>query len=246
MSKKLALVLGGNGGIGSSAARKLIEEGMHVCATYHNNRDQIDELQAEFNSDDITDYRCNAMNSEEITKTVSGIRDSFGNIDVVVFTLASELKYKKLLSLEWDDYKEHFDVQLKSIHYTIKALTDQIQAKHETKFIVLLTEACVGTPPKGLSHYLTAKYAALGMAKAMAVELAPYGCTVNMISPGMVETPLLTHLPSKLVEMTAYQNPMKRNAVPNDVSNAISYLASDQSDYLNGTNIVINGGGKIN
>jgi len=246
MSKKLALVLGGNGGIGSSAVRRLIEDGMHVCTTYYKNKDQIEKIKADLKTCRFTEYKCNTLVSTDVNKVVNDITSSLGHIDVVVFALAPELKYKKLLSLEWDDYKEHFDVQLKSIHYTIKALTDQIQAKHETKFIVLLTEACVGTPPKGLSHYLTAKYAALGMAKAMAVELAPYGCTVNMISPGMVETPLLTHLPSKLVEMTAYQNPMKRNAIPNDVSNAISYLASDQSDYLNGTNIVINGGGKIN
>ena len=82
----------------------------------------------------------------------------------------------------------------------------------------------------------------MGMAKTMAVELAQYGCTVNMVSPGMVETPLLDSLPSKLIEMNAYQNPLKRNAVPDDVSNVISFLASDQSDYINGANIVINGG----
>ena len=129
--------------------------------------------------------------------------------------------------------------------YVIKALEDQMSAKHKTKFIVLLTEYCIGSPPKGLSHYITSKYAVMGMAKTMAVELAQYSCTVNMISPGMVETPLLNNLPSKLIEMTAYQNPLKRNGIPEDVSSAISYLASDQSDYLNGTNIVINGGGKM-
>ena len=131
------------------------------------------------------------------------------------------------------------------MHCVTKALHNQIYAKHKTKFIVLLTEYCIGSPPKGLSHYVTSKYAAMGMAKTMAVELSQYNCTVNMISPGMVETPLLDGLPSKLIEMTAYQNPMKRNAYPEDISNTISFLASDQSDYLNGTNIVVNGGGKI-
>jgi NAD(P)-dependent dehydrogenase (short-subunit alcohol dehydrogenase family) len=245
MKKKIALILGGNGGIGSSAARKLIEDGMHVCTTYYKNRDQIEKIKTDLNTSSFTEYQCNTLVSTDLNKVVNDITTSLGNIDVVIFTLASELKYKKLLDLEWEDYKEHFNVQLKSIHFAIKALTDQIQARHETKFIVLLTEACFGTPPKGLSHYLTAKYAAMGMAKAMAGELAQYGSTVNMISPGMVETPLLDSLPSKLVEITAYQNPLKRNAMPEDVSSAISYLASDQSNYLNGTNIVVNGGGKI-
>ena len=83
----------------------------------------------------------------------------------------------------------------------------------------------------------------MGMAKTMAIELSQYNSTVNMISPGMVETPLLNSLPSKLIELTSHQNPLSRNALPDDVSSAISFLASDQSNYLNGVNIVINGGG---
>ncbi|MGK0290755.1 MAG: 3-oxoacyl-[acyl-carrier protein] reductase [bacterium] len=245
MSKKLALVLGGNGGIGSSATRRLIEDGMHVCAIYNNNRDQIDKLKDEFSDSDITDYQCNLLDSEKLSKTICEIKNNFGNIDVVVFTLTSSLKNGRLLELEWKDYQEHFELQLKTMFYVTKVLKDQICAKHKTKFIVVLTEYCIGVPPKGLSYYVTSKYAAMGMAKSMAVELAQYGCNVNMISPGMVETPLLDSLPSKLIEITAHQNPLKRNAVPEDISNAISYLASDQSDYLNGTNIVINGGGKI-
>ena len=126
--------------------------------------------------------------------------------------------------------------------FVTKALNKQILKKYKTKFIVLTTEYCMATPPKGLSHYVTSKYAVMGMAKTMAVELAQYNCTVNMVSPGMVETRLLDSLPSKLIEMTAYQNPLKRNAVPDDVSNVISFLASDQSHYINGANIVINGG----
>jgi len=59
----------------------------------------------------------------------------------------------------------------------------------------------------------------------------------------MVETPLLDSLPAKLIELTSHQNPLSRNALPDDVSSAISFLASNQSNYLNGVNIVINGGG---
>jgi 3-oxoacyl-[acyl-carrier protein] reductase len=164
---------------------------------------------------------------------------------VVVFSLTSSLKHSRLLELDWDDYIEHFILQIKTIHFVIKTLNEQILRKHKIKFVILLSENCVGSPQKGFSHYITAKYAAMGMAKTMAVELAQYGCTVNMVSPGMVETHLLDPFPSKLIEMTAYQNPLKRNAVPDDVSNVISFLASEQSDYLNGANIVINGGGVI-
>jgi 3-oxoacyl-[acyl-carrier protein] reductase len=85
----------------------------------------------------------------------------------------------------------------------------------------------------------------MGFAKTMAVELAQYGCTVNSISPGMVDTALLKDMPHKLIELTAHNNPLKRIASPEDISNVVSFLASDETDYLNGVNIPVNGGGVI-
>ena len=242
MAKKLALILGGNGGNGYAATKRLLEDGMHVCVTYYNNNDNIEKIKNISSKDDLSVYQCNAMEYDRVTKMIADITSNFCKIDVVIFSLTSSLKHSRLLELEWNNYIEHFNLQIKSMHFVTKALQEQILSKQKIKFVILLTEACVGSPPKGLSHYVTSKYAAMGMAKTMAVELAQYGCTVNMVSPGMVETPLLDSLPSKLIEMNAYQNPLKRNAVPDDVSNVISFLASDQSDYINGANIVINGG----
>ena len=93
-----------------------------------------------------------------------------------------------------------------------------------------------------LSHYVTAKYGLLGFVKSLASELTAYNCTFNMVSPGMVKTDLLSNVPHKLIEMTASASPMKRIADPSDVAKVIYFLASDNSDYLNGVNIPINGG----
>ena len=74
-------------------------------------------------------------------------------------------------------------------------------------------------PPASLSDYITAKYGLMGLCKSLAVELAKYNCTINMISPGMTKTDLLSNLPPKLIEMTALQNPLKRIASVKDVAN---------------------------
>ena len=105
-----------------------------------------------------------------------------------------------------------------------------------------MTEYCIGKPPKGVAAYLTAKSALLGLSKVLSLELAEAKSTVNMISPGMVETKLIENLPKKLIEMTAYNNPLKKIASAEDIANVISFLASNDSDYLNGVNIPINGG----
>jgi 3-oxoacyl-[acyl-carrier protein] reductase len=124
----------------------------------------------------------------------------------------------------------------------VKALAPQIKARHRTRIIVVITEACAGRPPAGVSDYVTAKYALMGLARALASELARYNCTVNMISPGMTATSFIAGLPPKLAEMTAEQNPMKRIAQPDDIAGVAAFLASDEADYLNGVNIPVNGG----
>jgi len=240
---KVALVLGGNGGIGNSAVKRLVEDGFKVCTTYFKHKDKLKELEIKFGSNEISVFQCDVTNEDEVNKIISNINSIFGEIDVVVFAITSSLKNTRILKLDWGEYNNHFDIQVKPMFIVLKALSEQINAKYKTKFIVLLTEYCIGSPPKGLSNYVTSKYAAMGMAKTMAIELSQYNSTANMISPGMVETPLLDSLPAKLKELTSHQNPLRRNALPDDVSNTISFLASDQSDYLNGANIVINGGG---
>ena len=245
MKKKVALVLGGSGGIGFSAVERLLIDGFKVCATYLKNKDELEKIFDRFNPSLIEIFQCDLSHEKNIDSLIKEISLLHGKIDVIVFTATSKLINHRILDLEWDEYTNHFDVQVKPVFFVVKYLSTQLKEKYKTKFIILLTEYCIGTPPKGLSHYVTSKYAAMGMAKTMAVELAQFGCTVNMISPGMVETPLLDNLPSKLIEITAYNNPLKRNAIPEDVSNLISFLASDKSDYLNGTNIVVNGGGVV-
>ena len=90
MKKKVALVLGGNGGIGSSAVKRLVQDGFHVCATFHKNRDQIDKIKASLNVDNLTEYKCNALNGVELNKTINDIISNFGEIDVF-----SNLEFKK-------------------------------------------------------------------------------------------------------------------------------------------------------
>jgi 3-oxoacyl-[acyl-carrier protein] reductase len=145
----------------------------------------------------------------------------------------------------WEDIQKHIDTQVKGFFFIIQSLKPLIKSKHKIKFIIILTEYCTGKPPSGLSHYITAKYSLMGFGKSMAVELAKYNSTVNMISPGMVTTNLIKGLPPKLIEMTAETNPLKRIANPQDVSNTVLFLCSDGSDYLNGVNILVNGGGMM-
>ena len=239
--KKVALVIGGNGGLGYSISKRLIKDGFRVCGTYFNNKQNLVSLE-KLGENIYLSYKCDVKSEVDVKEVIYNIISREKKIDVIIFAVSPTLKNKRILDLTWNDYNEHIDIQLKSVFFFLKALAEYIRLKNKIKFIITLSEYCIGNPPKGLSHYVTAKYAAMGMAKTMALELAQYNCTVNMISPGMVETQLIDGLPPKLIEITADQNPMKRIANPEDVSNMISFLSSNESDYLNAVNININGG----
>lgn len=241
--EKIALVIGGTGGIGSEIVRTFIKNGMKVCATYNKNKDMAEKMVYESKEDNLSVYQMDLTNEISVTEALKKITQKHNRIDVVVFSATHQTKNKQLLSMEWEDFQRHIDAQSRGLFYVTKNLINQIKEKRRTKFIVILTEYCFGKPPAGLSDYVTAKYSLIGLAKSMAAELAQYGCTVNMVSPGMTETNLIAGLPPKLIEITAQSNPLKRIAKPRDVANAVLFLASDGSDYINGVNIMVNGGG---
>lgn len=239
--KKRALVIGGSGGIGSEVVRSLAHAGMCVYGTYHKRRpprflDIREENQPIF-------YQMDVIDEESVRDTIQQASKEAGNFDCVVFAPSAAIVGKPLIKMEVSDLEDHLSVQLKGMVSVVRALQRQILKKHRTKFIVVLTEYCIGKPPVHVSHYISAKYALLGFSKCMAVELSKYNCTTNMISPGMTETGLLSHLPAKLLEITAKNNPLGRLGKPKDVAGLVVFLSSEEAEYLNGVHITVNGGG---
>jgi len=233
---KTAMVAGGSGGIGSAIVEALQKEGINVCSTYYGQKSK---------KEGTDQYEVDLADENSTQKAMKAILSKHGKIDIVVLSATIPIKNKPLLAMEWKDMQQHIEVQAKGLLSIVKALHAQIKSGHKTKFIIVLTEYCIGKPPAGVSHYVTAKYALMGLAKSMAAELPKYNCTVNMVSPGMVDTTLLSTLPPKLVELTAEKNPLKRIASPKDVANVVLFLSKDESDYLNGVHITVNGGERM-
>lgn len=241
--QKTVLVIGGSGGIGSEVVKSFIGLGYCVCISYYSNKKRAERLISVFSSEKAGYYHMDLMSEKSISVAMRKIFARYPMIDVIVFSPTLEVKNKSIQSIKWEDYQRHLDLQVRGMFLIVRSFLKQLQSKHKTKFIILLTEYCVGKPPTGLSDYITAKYGLMGFVKTMAVELAKYGATFNMVSPGLTKTELLANVPPKFIEMAAFVNPLKRIALPKDVVGVIIFLASEGSDYLNGAHITVNGGG---
>ncbi len=116
---------------------------------------------------------------------------------------------------------------------------------HSGKIINILSSYVLNLPPEKIAPYITAKYALLGLSKALAVELIKYGITVNMISPGLMATDLSHYLPRKYLEVYSAKHPMGRMTTTDDTADVLEFLISDRANFLNGINIPVNGRGEI-
>ena len=108
--------------------------------------------------------------------------------------------------------------------------------------IVFLTTQAIEYPANEMLHYVTAKGALNGFSKALAVEYANRGVRVNMISPSMIDTDLVADVPQKIKMLTEARTPLKKMCSVDDVANAISYLISNESDFMTGETLRLNGG----
>lgn len=242
MKQKIALVIGGSGGIGSEAVKSLAASGYDVCISYYSDAERAKKVVANFPRGAVQAYELNLLDERSIKSTMRNIFAKRPLVDVVVFCPTLPVKHKPVQSIAWEDYERHFHLQVRGMFSIVQSFMKQIKAKHRTKFIALVTEYCIGKPPSGLSDYITAKYGLMGLMKTMAVELGKFGATFNMVSPGLTRTELLADIPPKFIEMAAEANPLKRIADPKDVAGVIAFLASGASDYLNGAHITVNGG----
>lgn len=240
---KNALVIGGSGGIGAEIVRHFVRDGRKVWATYHEKEAAAEKLISELGDSKLRFFKMDTAGETSVAGAMASVLAEASKIDALVFSVTPAIAHAPVLKSEWPAFQKHLDAQVKGFYLVVKALESQIRENYKTKIVVLLSEYCTGKPASGISDYITAKYALMGMAKSFAAELSRYGTTVNMVSPGMTQTDLISGLPPKAIEFAAMNNPLKRIAVPKDVAGAVSFLISDDADYLNGINLLINGGG---
>jgi 3-oxoacyl-[acyl-carrier protein] reductase len=242
--EKTILIIGSTGGIGTQTARTLASEGYNLILHYHSNKAQANKLKKELES--LTDKRiivvkADILKDSDVIDMISELSRYFKKISGFVNASTLHFGNIKLENMEWSDISSQIDINIKSNLNIVKNITPLMQENKYGKIVFMTTQATEQYNSEWL-HYITAKSALNGFAKALAVELAPKGIRVNLVSAGMTNTNLISDFSEKVKLITAARTPLRRLAEPQDVADAISYLISEKSDFITGETVRVNGG----
>lgn len=225
LKNKNVLILGGTGSIGSTIATLLEESGATV-----------------FRHGRSGEYSADLSDVKQIHGLINKILAKGVGIDILINSISSPAVIKSFEKKDWNDFLNHINVQLKSCIETTKLVLPHMKENKYGRIINILSTSTIGEPPASLSDYVTAKYAMLGLTKALAREFGKYNITVNAVSPSFIKNSFTNSIPDKLTEIMISQTPLNRLAVPQDVANVVLFLASELSGYMTGENLIVSGG----
>ena len=242
-SKKNALIIGATGGIGSATCISLANDGFNIAIHYFNNKTKASNIKhkVEKIGKEAIIVSGDIMSQKDVQEIKNKSTRSIGKISVIVNCSTIPVANIKFADIEWKNIQAHFDANIKGTFNLFSVFVPDWEKVKFGKFIALTTLATEKPNEKWLP-YITSKTALNGFVKSLAFELAPKGIRINLVSPGMVDTPLIADIPEKVRLLSAAQTPLRTLATPEDVAGAISYLASDKSNYLTGETIRVNGG----
>jgi len=242
LQSKVAIVTGSARGLGAATVRRLAEEGAKVVVT--DIRREEAEATAAALRDEGHHVHCvigDVTNAAEVQQIVEETVATFGTVHVLVNN-AGFPRDRYLVKMTEEDWDLVVAVMLKGAFLVTRAVMPHMIRQGWGRVINISSRAHMGNPTQ--ANYSAAKSGLIGMAKALALEEGRYGITVNCVAPGFIETAMVQALPtyeairSRALEM----QPIKRAGRPNDVADAVAFLASERAGFISGEVLHITGG----
>ncbi|RBO81873.1 SDR family NAD(P)-dependent oxidoreductase [Marinomonas aquiplantarum] len=238
---KIALITGGNSGIGFAIARRFIQEGARVIITARR-KVKLDQAVAEL-GEKATGFQADISKLDELDNLYQMIKEKFGHLDIVAAN-AGGGELQALGEITEESYYSTYDTNVKGVIFTVqKALP--LLSSSASIILTGSTASAGGTP--SFSVYSSSKSAVRNLARSWILDLKGKGIRINVLSPGSTETPGLVGLvpeehKASFVSSFASQVPLGRVAEPDEIASVAAFLASDDASYVNGAELFVDGG----
>lgn len=242
--QRIALVSGGMGGIGTAICQALVQAGMHVVTTYHKNGDhhqaEVWQQQQQALGYAIEAVHIDIADPKACQEVVSQLLERHGRIDVLVNN-AGITRDKMCHKMAVEDWQQVISVNLNSVFYLTQPVLSSMMA-HGYGRIINISSINAQKGQRGQVNYSAAKAGIHGFTKALAQEVAHKHITVNTVSPGYIETPMVMQVREDIRQAIIDQIPVGRLGKPFEVARVVAFLADENSGFITGANMAINGG----
>ena len=240
--KQTAIVTGGSRGIGRAVAVRLAKDGMNLVINYRGNSAAAEETERmcrELGAEVLL-VQGDVSRAEDCEKLAAQAKVAFGRVDVLVNN-AGITRDGLLARMTEEDFRAVLDVNLVGPWNMMKAV-NRIMMKQRYGRIVNLSSVTGLMGNMGQTNYAAAKAGILGMTKSYAREVASRGITVNAVAPGFIDTDMTEAMPEGAKDKIVTEIPMGRTGKPEDVAEAVAFLASEQAGYITGEVLRVDGG----
>ncbi len=241
LENKVAIITGAGSGIGKETALLFAIEGAKVVIA------DVNEMGGEETVAEIKKMgrdgffaRLDVTSREQSKQMIRNVLEAYGRIDVLINNagIIQDAFVMKMTEEQWDRV---IDVNLKGAFNCIQAVVEIMV--NQGSGVIINTSSIVGLNGNvGQVNYAATKAGLIGMTKTLAKELGKKGIRVNAVAPGFISTPMTAKVPDKILELMKEKTPLRRLGQPDDVANALLYLASDEANFVNGAVLSVDGG----
>lgn len=239
LSNKVAIITGGSRGMGASHVRKFVEEGAKVVFT-DILVDEGQALEKELGSN-VKFVEHDVTNAEQWERVVTETENLFGSIDILVNN-AGIAPNNPIEKTSEEEYRKVIDINQVAVFLGMKAVIPSMKKAENGSIVNISSLSGLISGPDQIA-YVASKFAVRGMTKSAALELGQFGIRVNSVHPGIIETPMTMNEETKaMLAEISKTIPLQRTAKPEEVTNLVLFLASNESSYSTGAEFVIDGG----
>ncbi|MEM8484507.1 MAG: 3-oxoacyl-ACP reductase family protein [Bacteroidota bacterium] len=243
LENRIVLITGSTTGLGKAMAMEFARHGAKVVMNYYNNRTRAEATFAELKAigSPCMITQANVIDPDSVKTLFNTIESALGPVDILIPNATPDQPLKPIEEYDWDFYQSMIDFFLKSPYLLTTACLPHMKRQKWGRIINITSEVfSLGVAP--FTAYVAAKGAQTGFSRSLSNELAPFGITVNMISPGWIPVERHEKDPQEMKDMYLASIPAGRWGLPEDVAAAALYLASEEAAFVTGQTVAVNGG----